>query len=269
MVVDFVPFPRSVPAFFGLPISQISASSSGHHTLVVLKSGHLIAMGENPSGNLGVPAQQKARTTHLHCVVPTVVPVGEDKSSQRRDNNNNPSSLATSMIAFPQLPRRMTPLIPVDRKTSLPLHIPAVSVSLADTSALHSALIDSDGHLFTAGTPPLRLQNGDQPVAALGCLGRQIDAASDSSVFGLVPEFLVDVSTGDSVVCGNGFTALLLRRQNVVLVAGAVQAFPNRPDVCVGDGIEAKGWLQLELPKTGRVSQIFASGNGLLVVMRD
>jgi hypothetical protein len=81
MVVDFVPFPRSVPSLFGLPISQIAASSSGHHTLVVLKSGHLIAMGENVSGNLGVPAQQSAaRSTHLHCVVPTVVPVGEDQS---------------------------------------------------------------------------------------------------------------------------------------------------------------------------------------------
>lgn len=311
IVVDFVPTPRSVPTLFGLPIAQICCSSGAHHTLVVLESGHLIAMGENISGNLGVGVEETTSSTrratgstpscasalrgsHSHCFVPTVVNIVDRKSnnnnSTKSTGNNNYGKKTTiekdedemlniqDIPTFPQLPRRITPLIPVDRKTNLPLQLPSVQVTFADSSSLHTILVDKNNRLLTAGAPPLRLQNGDQPVSALGCLGRKVESAADASTFEVVPEFFVDlqssssssVESGDSAICGNGFTAVLLRRLNTVFVSGAVQAAPKKSDAAVGAGAEAaRGWLELDLPKNVEVKQIFASGNGLLVVVKE
>jgi ATP phosphoribosyltransferase-like protein len=79
-----------------------------------------------------------------------------------------------------------------------------------------------------AGVPPLHLQNGLQSIAALGALGRHINATAESSSFGIVPEFFIDRNAGDQVVCGAGFTAILLARHNGVWLSGSLQARGKR-----------------------------------------
>jgi hypothetical protein len=260
--VEIQPVPRCVPRVFGAPVREVHCANDGDFTICFLKTGEMVVWGDNTTGGFGLGTSKAVLT-------PTVVHISE-MDANSNVNSNAPNSVAgssvdaaRSMRTGPLDPRRIKKLVPPVKAGQPSLF--GAFVAKASVSLTHSALVDRDGRLLTAGLRPIRVARNALPVNAVGALGRRPKSKEDALTFGMVDGILVDID--DRVVCGEGYTAYLMKRQGLIFLVGAI-AVEGR--IIVGGGEEAHDLFCIPTGIGRRTANISAvCGGGLLMVVDD
>lgn len=226
--VELLPTPRAVPNVFGHEVEQLCCPADGDSTMLRLANGTIVAWGDNTNGFFGL---------------------GHTKSV------DTPTALKFSEAAGAPRPSQRTRLPVLDTATG---NVTAVHLACSST---HAAVVDSEHNMRTAGLRPVRVSK-TMAIDALGPLGRRLQHPKEAIEFREVGGLLVE--EGDEVVCGNGYTAYLMRRQGLVFLLGTIS---EGGKVVIG-GEEAHDLLCINTGVERRVDTIVpAVGGGLLLVV--
>jgi alpha-tubulin suppressor-like RCC1 family protein len=255
--VDILPSPSSVPTVFGNAVRGLVCAADSHFTTLVLATGALVSFGDNGCGQFGTGSGHSVKAPRMVCVPPD--------EQQRQDAEDvltasvkHPVPALYGTIASYTKPARVPRLVKADA-----IFAPVVTLS---SSATHSIVSDSNGRVLTSGLRPLCVVRAGQPVDSVGALGRPVSSAVDANTFGEIEGLRVAVPNGDRVVCGTGFSAVLLREANVLLVTGSISVGGK---VIMGLGVdESLDFFPVDVG-VGRtvVDVVPASGGGLLLVI--
>ena len=252
--IQLCPVPRVVQTVFGLTVHKVHCPSDGDQTLLHLENGRIVCFGDNTTGLFGLGTSKSVST-------PTAVsiPCADGPASARVAAEKKAAPAAYGSFEAYRQPRRIPKVL-----TESPDGAPETCIRKASICQSHCVLTDATGRMHSAGLRPLRVPRNQQPVDALGALGRHIASAAGAKTYGEIPNVQL-LEDSDKVVVGSGFTAVLLKRLNIVFLMGAISVNGR---VLVGLADEAHEFYSLRLGVGRRVVDIVAAaGGGLLLVV--